>query len=252
MGERFSHAVVRSPSAAYAGCLRPEGVTIDMTRARIQHQTYVGALRQIGVQVTELDPIDLPDAVFVEDTAVALGDRIVLTRPGALSRRQEIMTVADFFEEVGKSLVWLEAGTLDGGDVMRIGGYVLIGQSERTDIDGFEALSEQVRAASMNPIGVPITDRVHLKTSCSAIDAVTILATASTTLPELPAVRILRVPAGEELAANCVAYDRTVVMAAGYPQTMKLLESHGFTPLPIDLSELQKGGGGATCLSIRY
>lgn len=252
MGERFTRAAVRPPSEAYAGCLRAEGVHIDLARARIQHQRYVAALTQLGVAVSELTPLDLPDSVFVEDTAVALGERVVMTRPGAMSRRQEVMTVADFFEEEGLELSWLKAGTLDGGDVLKIGGYVLIGLSERTDEAGARALSELARAANMTPVEVALSDRIHLKSSCSTLDAVTILATAATELPDLPGVRVLRVPEGEELAANCVAYQRSVLLPPDHPGAEALLRDHGFTPAPLDLSEFEKGGGGATCLSIRY
>ena len=252
MGERFTRALVRAPSDAYAGCLRPENVTINTSRARVQHNAYAAALRTAGVQVRELTPLDLPDACFVEDTAVALGESIVLTRPGALTRRQEVMTVADFFEEEGRRLIWLKAGTLDGGDVLRVGGYVLIGRSDRTDAEGVAALAALVRDASMTPFEVPVTDRVHLKTSCSTLDAVTLIATASTELPELAGVRVLRVPEGEEAAANCVAFNRSVIMSQGNTKTEELLRSHGFTPVPLDMSEFEKGGGGPTCLSIRY
>ncbi len=252
MGERFSRALVRPPNDSYAGCLRPGSVAIDPARARIQHQAYVKALKGIGVAVDELSALDLPDSVFIEDTAVVLDDKVILTRPGALSRRQEVITVADFFEEEGREVVWLEAGTLDGGDILRIGGYVLIGLSERTDADGAEAMARHVKDASMTPLEVPVGDQVHLKTTCSTLDAVTMVAAAATELPQMPGVRILRTPEGDELAANCVAFRRSVIMPRGYPRTEDLLRGAGFTPVPLDLSEFEKGGGGATCLSVRY
>lgn len=252
MGERFTNAVVRAPNEAYTGCLRPGGVTIDLTRARTQHRAYVSALRQIGVEVAELPPLDLPDSVFIEDTAVALGEKVILARPGALTRRQEVVTIADHFEDEGREVLWLEAGTLDGGDILRVGGYVLIGRSERTDAEGAEALARHVRAASMAALEVPVTGRVHLKTTCSTLDAVTILAAAETEIPQIPGVRILRLPVGDEPASNCVAFRRSVLLPQGFPRSEQLLHEAGFTTIPLDLGEFEKGGGGATCLSIRY
>jgi dimethylargininase len=206
----------------------------------------------MGVEVIELSPLDLPDSVFIEDTAVVLGDKVILTRPGAMTRRQEIVTVADHFEEEGREVVWLEAGTLDGGDILRVGGYVLIGLSGRTDAAGAEAMSHHVLAASMTPMLVPVEGRVHLKTTCSTLDAVTVLASADTVLPDIPGVRVLRVPRGEEAASNCVAFRRSVIIPKGHRGTEELLGKAGFTPVPLDLGEFEKGGGGATCLSIRY
>lgn len=252
MGERYTRALVRPPNDAYAGCLRPGGVSIDPSRARLQHRSYVSALIRMGVDVIELPPLDLPDSIFIEDTAVVLAGRVILTRPGAMTRRQEIVTVADHFEDEGREVVWLEAGTLDGGDILRVGGYVLIGLSERTDAAGAEAMASHVRVASMTPLVVPVEGRVHLKTTCSTLDAVTVLASTDTYLPEIPGVRVLRAPLGEESASNCVAYGRSVILPEGYPGTKALLRQAGFTPVPLDLSEIEKGGGGATCLSIRY
>ncbi len=252
MGERFTNALVRAPNEAYTGCLRPGDVTIDLTRARAQHRAYVNALRQIGVEVSELPPLDLPDSVFIEDTAVVLGEKVILTRPGALSRRQEVVTIADHFEDEGREVIWLEAGTLDGGDILRVGGYVLIGQSERTDADGAQAMARHVQAASMTPLTVPVEGRVHLKTTCSTLDAVTIMASAETEIPPIPGVRILRLPSGDELASNSVAFRRSVMLPQGYPRSEQLLRDAGFTPVPLDLGEFEKGGGGATCLSVRY
>jgi dimethylargininase len=250
--ERYTRAVVRAPSDAYAGCLRRANISINASRARVQHAAYVAALRQAGARVVELTPLDLPDAVFVEDTAVALGDRIVLTRPGAMTRRQEVMTVADFFEDEGLDVTWLGAGTLDGGDVMRVAGHVLIGLSGRTDADGAKALAEIVTAAGMIPVEVVVADRIHLKSTCSTLDATTIIASERTVLPELPGVRVLRTPPGEELASNCVGFGGTILVPAGNPRTEELLAQHGYAPVALDLGEIEKGDGGATCLSVRY
>ena len=65
-------------------------------------------------------------------------------------------------------------------------------------------------------------------------------------------MRVLRAPAGEELATNCIAYQRQVIMPQGHKKTEALLRDNGFTPVPIDLSQFEAGRGGATCLSIRF
>ncbi|HET9397966.1 MAG TPA: N(G),N(G)-dimethylarginine dimethylaminohydrolase, partial [Sphingomicrobium sp.] len=59
---------------------------IDPGRAAAQHSTYEQALRDAGYEVIRLpDLADDPDAVFVEDTAILLGEHAVITRPGAAS-----------------------------------------------------------------------------------------------------------------------------------------------------------------------
>ena len=79
---------------------------IDLGRARKEHRQYEEALAGLGCRVECLpEEPELPDSVFVEDTTVVLGDRAVMTRPGALTRRQEVLTVADL------SVVWVWASS---------------------------------------------------------------------------------------------------------------------------------------------
>src|SRR3970040_2911392 len=89
---------------------------IDVTVAQAQHAEYEAALRASGVDVTTLPTLnDLPDSVFVEDTAIILDEIAVLTRPGAEARRAEVESVRDAL--LGhRSIATIEArGTLDGG-----------------------------------------------------------------------------------------------------------------------------------------
>ena len=94
----FTHAVVRGVPASLAGeALRmdPVGDPVDTEEARREHEVYVRVLREtLGLRVVQL-PADeaLPDCVFVEDAAVVCGDTALLTRPGAHSRRNEVITL---------------------------------------------------------------------------------------------------------------------------------------------------------------
>lgn len=63
---------------------------IDYARAVEQHERYEQALVRAGCRVQRLpDAPDMPDSVFVEDTAVVFDDMAVIARPGAVSRRAE-------------------------------------------------------------------------------------------------------------------------------------------------------------------
>lgn len=77
---------------------------IDVDVAIEQHRSYEEVLTALGCTVRRLPPEpDLPDSVFVEDTAVVLPEIAILTRPGAASRRAEVASVA----EVLRSYRWL-------------------------------------------------------------------------------------------------------------------------------------------------
>ena len=80
---------------------------IDLDAARRQHRHYEEALETLGCTVERLPAADeLPDAVFVEDTALVLDEIAVITRPGAASRRAELPTVADRLGKL-RPLLWL-------------------------------------------------------------------------------------------------------------------------------------------------
>ena len=85
-------AITRGLSPAIARCelTHLERRPIDLERARAQHERYERTLAELGWEVVRL-PVepDLPDSVFVEDTAVVVDELAVVTRPGAASRRPE-------------------------------------------------------------------------------------------------------------------------------------------------------------------
>ena len=92
---------------------------IDFARAVAQHDAYEAALASFGCQVERLPGTpDLPDSVFVEDTAIVLDALAIVTRPGAESRRAEVETVAARLREVRPLVTIQSPGTLDGGDVL--------------------------------------------------------------------------------------------------------------------------------------
>ena len=61
---------------------------IDVERAVAQHAAYEDALEEAGCVVVRVPPApELPDAVFIEDTAAVFDEVAVLARPGARARR---------------------------------------------------------------------------------------------------------------------------------------------------------------------
>src|SRR5881394_4110676 len=107
---------------------------IDWSRATRQHEEYERVLRSLGCTVTRLAQLpDNPDSVFVEDTAIVLDECAVITRPGALSRRDETASVAEAIGPYRPLQHIRSPGTMDGGDVLKVGRRLYIGLSTRTD-----------------------------------------------------------------------------------------------------------------------
>ena len=229
-----------------------ERVPIDITRARVQHDRYISALRSLGVDVEVLPEIEgCPDAVFVEDVALALDGLIVITRPGAPARRAE---AAHFTRVLAARfrLAFINApGTMDGGDVIVIGKRIITGLTGRTNMEGVKQL-----AAIADPLGytvevAPVDAALHLKTACTFVNE-----DVAITNPEwvdetaLGARRVLHVPAHEPFGANVLRVGERVIVSEAYPDTRVLLEQAGFHTLGVNVSELHKAEAGVTCMSV--
>ena len=94
---------------------------IDVAKAVAQHKAYQNCLSELGVQVVSL-PVEpeLPDAVFVEDTAVVVDEVAVISNMGAPSRRREAASLVETLSRYRPIKFLSEPATLDGGDVLRI------------------------------------------------------------------------------------------------------------------------------------
>lgn len=250
----FTRAV--SPRIAECALTHLDRRLIDPDLAAAQHGSYEQALKGAGFDIVRLPYLaEDPDAVFVEDTAVLLGEHAVITRPGAASRADETSSTAAGLETYFTTHQ-LAGGTLDGGDVLRIGGTLYVGQSSRTDAAGTMALKNAVGPLGYRVVPVEVGSCLHLKT------AATIAGPDSSGNPTLlvnpewvdPAIfegtMALPVAEDEPFAANVVRAGERLIYAAGSPKTAKRLRDRGFTVVEVDLSELQKAEAGGTCMSL--
>ena len=88
---------------------------IDVERAKAQHRTYEQALEELGCTIVHLPAgEDMPDAVFVEDTAIVVDEIAIIARPGAASRRAETAAVASALSGYRRLTHIVEPGTLEG------------------------------------------------------------------------------------------------------------------------------------------
>lgn len=227
---------------------------IDVAKATAQHKAYEDCLAGLGVRVVSLpgEP-ELPDAVFVEDSAMVVDEIAVITNMGALSRRPEAGTMAKALAHYRPLKFLSEPATLDGGDVLRIGRSVFVGLTQRTNREGITQLSDFLRVYDYQVEAVEVRGCLHLKSACSDIGQNTILVNRS--LIEVERFRgfeLLDVPEEEPGGANALLVQDVVIMPASFPKTRALLEERGFRVQTVDLSELQKAESGATCPSIIF
>ena len=154
-------ALVRRPSPHLAEGLVTHVARqpVDVDRALRQWRAYVDTLRGVGWTIVEVPAADdCPDSVFIEDTVVMFRDVAVVTRPGDIRRRPETSAVAPVVAGLGCTVAHIEApGTLDGGDVLKVGSIAYVGLGDRTNAEGIEQLRTIVSTHGFSVVAVPLT-----------------------------------------------------------------------------------------------
>lgn len=247
-------AITREVSPALARCelsFVPRE-PIDLARAVEQHRDYMHALELLGCRVVTLSAQpELPDSVFVEDVAVVVDELAVMTRPGAESRRPEVVSVAKVLKQY-RPLATIEApGTLDGGDVLRLGRAIYVGESARSNAAGIAQLRELLAPHGYTVRSVTTRECLHLKSAVTQLaDDTLLLQPAWVDREAFAGYRIIEVDPAEPHAANVVRVDDGLLMPAGFPRTLERLLAAGFHVVTVDVSELQKAEGAVTCCSL--
>ena len=221
---------------------------IDAALALRQWESYVEALAAEGWRVVEVAPADdCPDAVFVEDPVVVYGKTAVLARSGAPARRAETEGLEAAL--AGYDIRRIEApGTLDGGDVLKIGSTVYVGRTGRTNEEGIRQLAAHLPGATVVP--VPVTKVLHLKSAVTALPDGTVIGYPP--LVDDPSTFARFMPVPEEGGAHVVLLGgNRVLMAASAPATAELFRELGLSPVVVDISEFEKLEACVTCLSVR-
>lgn len=225
---------------------------IDVAKATLQHGAYCELLSACGaeVQTVSVSP-EHPDAVFVEDAVVVLDEIAIATVMGTPARRSEVERLVPIVAE-HRAIERIELpATLEGGDVLRIGRVLYVGESPRTNAAGIEALRRIASRHGYRVIAVPVHGCLHLKTACTALDAGTVLANpAWFDVRPFSDMKIVAVAPGEPFAANVLHLGGVLCASAAHPRTLANLRSLGYRVRSVDIAELEKAEAGMTCLSV--
>ncbi|KXI29938.1 dimethylarginine dimethylaminohydrolase family protein [Paraglaciecola hydrolytica] len=252
----FKHAIVRKPCKAMVkGLTAAKLGTPDYALALQQHQDYIVALRECGLQVTELAPLeDYPDSCFVEDVALITPQGAILTHPGAPSRRGEV----DFIEAAIKQFFpypdYIDApGHVEAGDIMMVGGHFYIGLSARTNRQGAEQMISILSKHGLSGSVVKMSDLLHLKTGLSYLENNNLLTFGEMHHhPDFSDYHRIEISAEESYAANSVWINGTVLVPKGFPLALAAIQALGYQTREVAMSEFQKLDGGLSCLSLRF
>jgi dimethylargininase len=208
----------------------------------------------LGVRVISLpaEP-ELPDAVFVEDTAVVVNELAVVAAMGAVKRRSELPSLTKVLSSYRPLKFLNHSSTLEGGDVIRIGRTLYVGVSGRTNYEGVMQLREILKPYDYQVRPVEVKACLHLSTGCSYAGPNTILANPGwVDTSQFEGLDVIAVPPTEPWAANTLVIGDVTVVGSAYPKTRALLEERGFKAVSLDISELEKAEAGLTCLRLIF
>jgi dimethylargininase len=222
---------------------------IDLARARVQHAAYEHALDQMGCMVQSVAAaMDLPDSVFIEDTAVVFDEIAVIARPGASSRQRETEAVAAALARYRRLAAISAPATLDGGDVLRIGRDVYLGISGRTNGEGVRQLTDLIAPYGYRVHTVETQGCLHLKSAVTSVrDDLLVVNPQWVDARWFPGMPWIAVDPAEPFAANVLRVGDTLLCDASMPRTLARLEGSGLTVRTVEMSELAKAEGGMTC-----
>lgn len=249
-------AITREVSPAINQCelTNLEREPINYERACRQHKQYVSALRSLGLEVKTL-PADsnLPDSVFVEDTALALDECALITRPGADSRKPEVDSIVKILTPYRKLFHIQAPARVDGGDILRVGKKIYVGLSTRSDNGAVEQMQNYLRPFGYEVKGAAVTGCLHLKSAITQVSKDTLLINPEWADRNLfSGMKFIEIDPTESYAANAVMIGETIIYPTSFPKTQKRLEAAGIKIVNVDADELAKAEGAVTCCSLIF
>ena len=238
-------------------------VPVDRDRALRQWETLRGVYLDLGHRVDELSPLPgLPDMVYAANGATVLNGSVLGARFRHRERRAEAAAHRAWFRGAGFTRVTEPRFVNEGeGDLLVAGPpddqVLLAGTGFRTDPRA-HAEAAAVLGCPVLPLELTDPRYYHLDTALAVLDADTIAWLPAAFSPGSRALLAARFPDGvvadaqdaAVLGLNAVSDGRHVVLAAQAPRLAAMIAERGFEPIPVDLSELRKGGGGVKCCTL--
>jgi dimethylargininase len=247
-------AITREISPRFNECqiTHIERSPIDLHIARAQHKEYVQILKGLGDEVIELPAeADLPDSVFVEDTAFVLPEVAVITRPGADSRKPETESISQTLSPYIRLVHVREPAILDGGDVLVLGKNIYVGLSTRSNREAIDQLHSLLGNYGYSVTGVQLHDCLHLKSAVTRVDEKTLLINKNwVNTRYFPDFDLIEVDPSEPHAANCLPIGEAILFPTAFPGTLAKLEERGYKVVTVEVTELAKAEGAVTCCSL--
>jgi len=237
------------------------GTVVDRRLALAQWEVLRRTYVDLGHRVDLLAPVPgLPDMVYAANGATVVDGTVLAARFRHPQRAAEAVAHATWFRRTG-SVVEPEFVNEGEGDLLVVGSgpdaVILAGYGFRTDP---RAHAEAARVFGREIVSLELVDPryYHLDTAIAVLDATTLAWLPEAFTPGSRAVLQERFPDAvvadpadaAVLGLNAVSDGRHVVLPVRATRLAAAVAERGFVPVPVDLSELLKGGGGPKCCTL--
>jgi N-dimethylarginine dimethylaminohydrolase len=231
---------------------------VDPRLAALQWQRIHDLYVELGHTVEVLDPLPgLPDMVFAANGATVRGHQVLVSRFRYDERAAEVPAYLDWFPRNGfetRQAAWANEGQ---GDFLAANGWLLAASGFRTDRRS-HAEAEEFFGCPVISLTLVNDSYYHLDTALSVLDEQTIMYYPDAFSPGSQALLRQLFPdailaTADDAAAfglNAVSDGRHVVLPAQATGLAAQLAARGFEPVPVDVSEFSKAGGGPKCCTL--
>ena len=238
--------------------MRPEA-PVDAALAMRQWSALRATYESLGHSVVTIEPVPgLPDMVFAANGATVLDGTVLGVRFRYPERDGEAAAYLSWFRSHGYAHVYSPAYVNEGeGDILVAGDILLAGYGFRSDV---AAAAELEDVFGRRVVSLRLVDPrfYHLDTALCVLDASMAMyypaafddagrAALASVFDELIEAKD---EDAEALGLNAVSDGLHVVLARQANGLARSLFSRGFVPVPVDMSELLKAGGGAKCCTL--
>ena len=232
---------------------------VDTELAVKQWEGLRETLVRLGHEVHVLTPeIGLPDMVYAANGAFSVDGVVYGARFKYPQRTAEAAAHRRFYDNLGWRYVTPSETNEGEGDFTYLpdafGGLVLAGHGFRTEV---AAHAEAQEALGRPVISLRLVDPrfYHLDVALAPIDDANVVyfpgafseASRSVLAQLFPAAILATEEDALAFGLNLVSDGRNVVLNSEATTLAARLREAGYTPVPVELSELKKGGGSVKC-----
>jgi N-dimethylarginine dimethylaminohydrolase len=233
----------------------------QVERVQAQQLKLKSTLEAHGARVILEPPLKNSSGQYTRDIGFAIDDTFFVSRMGIRYRDSEILATEPWFVRFSK-VVRLDAGRIEGGDVMLAPGRVLVGLGEATSEEGIASLKTALARIGNTREVVPLRFKsrgiIHLDTKFNLVAPnIAVISRHSFEEKSLKWLernfQLIDATPEETRAVHINTFvigDGHVAMDTRAERLASLLESNGLTPVLIDYSEVTRVPGSFRCSTL--